>query len=123
MTFRALVFSLVFFAVDAALTFFFAVPFGLFVKQFGVAESFGIGVDLILWRMIYMQAGIQIVLLFLIYRFGYQKSLLACLGAVIVSFVISVSFFTASFLGSLRQIGRASCRDRVWVWAVDVGGT
>src|SRR5690625_6274701 len=54
--------------------------------------------------MIYMQAGIQIVLLFLIYRFGYQKSLLACLGAVIVSFVISVSFFTASFLGSLRLL-------------------
>lgn len=104
MTHRAMVFALLFFFLDAALSFVFAVPFGLFVKQFGVVESFGIGVDLLLWRVIYMQAGIQIILLFLIYRAGCQKSILACLSAVVVSFVISASLFTSSFLGALRLL-------------------
>src|SRR5690625_7686165 len=101
---NTLLYAFVCFAVDASYTFFIAFPIRMFMNHFIVTESIGIGVDFILLRMNYMQAGIQIVLLFLIYRFGYQKSLLACLGAVIVSFVISVSLFTASFLGSLRLL-------------------
>ena len=103
-TYKAIAFSLLFFFLDTVLSFFFTVPFGLFVKQFGVVESFGIGADLLLWRVIYMQAGVQILLLFLIYRAGYQKSILACLSAVVVSFVVSASLFTSSFLGALRLL-------------------